>query len=70
MSFNWPRRETERPRTPLDIAGLPPRTARRQYTVWKNPATGKVSPVPRHQEIKEVIVKSICRQWIIAAPAK
>ena len=38
------------------------------HTLWKNPATGKVSPVPRHREIKEVIVKSICRQLIIAPP--
>jgi mRNA interferase HicA len=40
------------------------------HTLWKNPATGKVSPVPRHREIKEVIVKSICRQLNIAVPSK
>ena len=40
------------------------------HTLWKNPATGKVSPVPRHREIKDVIVKSIYRQLVIAAPAK
>ena len=40
------------------------------HTLWKNPAAGKVSPVPRHREIKEVIVRLICRQLLIPSPPK
>ena len=29
------------------------------YSLWKNPVTGKVSPVPRQREIKEGTVRAI-----------
>lgn len=32
------------------------------HSIWKNPATGKVAPVPRHREIKEGTVRAVCRQ--------
>lgn len=38
------------------------------YTLWKNPANGKVAPAPRHCEVKEGTVRSICRQLEIARP--
>lgn len=39
-----------------------------RHTLWKNPANGKVAPVPRHREIKEGTVKAICKQLDIPSP--
>ena len=38
------------------------------HTLWKNPANGKVAPVPRHREVKEGTVRSVCRQLEIPRP--
>jgi predicted RNA binding protein YcfA (HicA-like mRNA interferase family) len=38
------------------------------HTLWKNPAAAKISPVPRHREIKEGTVRAICRQLKIPKP--
>lgn len=38
------------------------------HTLWKNPANGKVAPVPRHREIKEGTVRAICKQLGIPKP--
>jgi predicted RNA binding protein YcfA (HicA-like mRNA interferase family) len=38
------------------------------HTLWKNPANGKVAPLPRHREIKEGTVRSLCRQLEIPRP--
>ncbi|MEP6662262.1 MAG: type II toxin-antitoxin system HicA family toxin [Verrucomicrobiota bacterium] len=38
------------------------------HTLWKNPATGKVAPVPRHREVKEGTVRAICKQLEISRP--
>jgi mRNA interferase HicA len=38
------------------------------HALWKNPVTGKVAPVPRHREVKEGTVRSICRQLDIPRP--
>ena len=38
------------------------------HTLWTNPANRKVAPVPRHREVKEITVKSICRQLEIPYP--
>jgi len=38
------------------------------HTLWKNPVTGKVAPVPRHREIKEGTVRAVCRQLEIPRP--
>jgi predicted RNA binding protein YcfA (HicA-like mRNA interferase family) len=32
-----------------------------RHTIWKNPANGKVAPVPRHREVKENTAKSVCK---------
>jgi len=32
------------------------------HTLWKNPAKGKVAPVPRHREVKEGTVRSVRSQ--------
>jgi len=38
------------------------------HAIWKNPLNGKVAPVPRHREIKEGTVRSVCRQLEIPNP--
>ena len=38
------------------------------HTVWINPATRKITSVPRHREIKEGTVRAICKQLEIAQP--
>ena len=38
------------------------------HTLWKNPANGKVTPVPRHREVKENTARSVCRQLEIPPP--
>ena len=38
------------------------------HTLWKNPANGKVAPVPRHREVKGGTVRSICKQLEIPMP--
>ena len=38
------------------------------HTLWINPLTRKVAPVPRHREIKENTVRSICRQLDVPRP--
>jgi len=39
-----------------------------KHTVYRNAATGKQSTVPRHREIKEGLVRKICRDLDIAPP--
>ena len=38
------------------------------HTIWMNPATRKITSVPRHREIKEGTVRAICRQLEIPRP--
>lgn len=38
------------------------------HTVWLNPANRKIASVPRHREIKEGTVRSICKQLEIPRP--
>jgi predicted RNA binding protein YcfA (HicA-like mRNA interferase family) len=38
------------------------------HTVWLNPANRKIASVPRHREIKERTVESICRQLEVPQP--
>lgn len=38
------------------------------HTIWENPSNGKISPVPRHREIKEGLVKKICKELDISSP--
>lgn len=30
------------------------------HTIYKNPATGRMSGIPRHREVKEKLAKKIC----------
>ena len=38
------------------------------HTVWHNPSNRKIASVPRHSEIKEATVRSICKQLGIPQP--
>jgi mRNA interferase HicA len=38
------------------------------HSVWINPRTQKIASVPRHREIKEGTVRSICKQLEIPKP--
>ncbi len=37
-------------------------------TIWFNPASNKITSVPRHREIKEGTVRAICKQLEIPRP--
>ena len=39
-----------------------------RHTIWKNPANGKVAPVPRHREIKVGTVRAVCDQLGLPRP--
>ncbi|RWZ83859.1 MAG: type II toxin-antitoxin system HicA family toxin [Hydrotalea sp. AMD] len=38
------------------------------HTIYFNPENRKTTAVPRHREIKNVLVKAICKQLEIASP--
>jgi len=38
------------------------------HTVWLNPSNRKLASVPRHGEIKEATIRSICKQLEIPRP--
>ncbi len=38
------------------------------HTVWLNPQTRRIASVPRHREIKEGTVRTICKQLEIPQP--
>jgi mRNA interferase HicA len=39
------------------------------HTIYRNPATGTSSPVPRHEELGPGLVWKICRELEIERPA-
>jgi len=39
-----------------------------RHSLWHNPATGKVEAIPRHQEIGNILARSICRALGIPDP--
>lgn len=38
------------------------------HSIWTNPATGRKEAVPRHQEIKRHLARSICRNLSVQIP--
>lgn len=38
------------------------------HSIWFNPASHKITSVPRHREIKEGTVRAICKQLEIPRP--
>jgi predicted RNA binding protein YcfA (HicA-like mRNA interferase family) len=38
------------------------------HPIGKNPANGKVAPIPRHREVKEGTARAVCRQLEIPKP--
>ncbi|MDX1947613.1 MAG: type II toxin-antitoxin system HicA family toxin [Pirellulaceae bacterium] len=38
------------------------------HTIYRNPANGRCSAVPRHREIKETLARAICDQLDIPRP--
>ena len=41
-----------------------------RHTVYVNPASRKVSTVPRHREINDFMAKKICRELEVIEPGK
>lgn len=41
---------------------------RGKYTVYVNPANGRVSTVPRHREVNDFLARKICRDLGIREP--
>jgi hypothetical protein len=40
----------------------------RNHTIFENPANGHRSPVPRHHELPDPLVRAICKQLEVAQP--
>jgi mRNA interferase HicA len=38
------------------------------HSIWENTRTGQRAPVPRHREIPEPFVRSLCRELGIPTP--
>jgi mRNA interferase HicA len=38
------------------------------HTIWFNPRCRKIASAPRHREIKEETIRSICKQLEISQP--
>ncbi len=39
-----------------------------RHSIWKNPIAKKMTAIPRHNEIKEVMVHKICKDLKISKP--
>ena len=39
-----------------------------KHSLWLNPSTGKVEPVPRHAEIGKHLSRKICRNLSVPEP--
>lgn len=39
-----------------------------RHSIWINPASGKMSAIPRHTEIKELMARKICKDLEVPAP--
>lgn len=39
-----------------------------RHSIWKNRNSGEMTAVPRHNEIKELMARKICRDLGIAEP--
>lgn len=38
------------------------------HSIWKNPRTGEIQPVPRHVEIDSFLARRICRRLSLLDP--
>ena len=38
------------------------------HSIWRNPQTGRKEAVPRHNEIKQHLARSICRNLSVPVP--
>jgi len=38
------------------------------HTIYKNPSNGKMSSIPRHNEVKESLAKKICEDLDVERP--
>ena len=39
-----------------------------RHSIWKNTASGKLTAVPRHSEIKNLMIRKICKDLDIEKP--
>jgi len=39
-----------------------------RHSIWKNKVSGKMTAIPRHNEIKELMVHKICKDLDIPKP--
>ncbi len=39
-----------------------------KHTLWLNPETGTIEPVPRHSEIQKYLARKICRGLSVPEP--
>ncbi|HUY91196.1 MAG TPA: type II toxin-antitoxin system HicA family toxin [Pirellulales bacterium] len=39
-----------------------------RHSIYRNPANGRCTPVPRHREIKDTLARAICDQLGVPRP--
>ncbi|QQO54905.1 MAG: type II toxin-antitoxin system HicA family toxin [Thiohalocapsa sp. PB-PSB1] len=39
-----------------------------RHSIWRNTRTGALTTVPRHSEVKEIMVRKICKDLEVNAP--
>ena len=50
--------------------GCVPHREGAEHSLWKNPRTQATEAIPRHREIKPVLVRSICKGLSVPPPAE
>ena len=54
----------------LEAHGCPVKREGGSHAIHWNPATGRREPVPRHNEIPDLLVRKICRALDIPEPGR
>jgi mRNA interferase HicA len=52
----------------LEMHGRPLKREGGSHSIYWNPATGRREPVPRHNEIPDLLARKICRALEISPP--
>jgi predicted RNA binding protein YcfA (HicA-like mRNA interferase family) len=52
----------------LQEHGCVPHREGGSHSIWLNPQTGRKEAIPRHNEIKKLLARSICRNLSVPIP--
>lgn len=52
----------------LQAHGCAPLREGAGHSIWQNPQTGRKEAIPRHQDIKKFLARSICKNLSVPIP--